>query len=235
MTLFDLDLGEYQIRIQKKHIKHIYFKLDPRQKELVVSVPFGVGEDAIHQAVLSRYGWIKRRIQRAQCLPEPVLISTYTDETAVPVWGKKCRFKLENAEGRPQVDHSDGKLVLRIGKGRLHDLAYHRKIVETWYRRELTRSVRDQVEKWQPVIGVGVREYRVRKMRTRWGSCNTRAKRIWLNLALIHLEPAFLEYVVIHEMVHLLEPGHNKRFRQFMNRFLPHWPQLKHQLDRIYL
>ncbi len=108
-------------------------------------------------------------------------------------------------------------------------------LLDDWCRKEIKKSILLILEKWQPLIGVRIRQFGVRKMKTRWGSCNINAARIWLNLKLIHLPPQFLEYVTVHEMVHLLERGHNARFKGFMDRFIPDWRNLKKELGKFSL
>ncbi len=105
------------------------------------------------------------------------------------------------------------------------------KIVTTGEKRLFKESIGRHIVRWQPEMGVKVNEYRIRKMKTRWGSCNVTAGRIWLNLALIKLPDPFLEYVIVHEMVHLLERKHTARFKRFMDQFIPDWRKLKTELD----
>ena len=113
--------------------------------------------------------------------------------------------------------------------------AFVSKIIIAFYRKELKRSIGIYVAKWQPLMGVIVNEFNVRIMKTRWGSCNTNAKRIWLNLALVKCADCFIEYVVVHEMVHLLERNHNTRFKGFMDKFIPDWKRLKKELNQFSL
>lgn len=101
-----------------------------------------------------------------------------------------------------------------------------------WYRRQLQQLIPPLVDKWEPVIGVTVAQWRVRQMKARWGTCNPAARRIWLNLELVKKPPGCLEYVVVHEMVHLLERRHNAQFKAHMDRFLPQWPRLRDELNQ---
>ncbi len=106
------------------------------------------------------------------------------------------------------------------------------RILERWYRAQLRQRIPPLLEKWQPVIGVQVNEVRIKKMKTLWGSCNIKARRIWLNLELMKKSPQCLEYILVHEMVHLLERHHNERFQQFMDHFLPDWRMRRDELNR---
>lgn len=135
---------------------------------------------------------------------------------------------------RPKVFIAgDNRIELYVKPG--SDILDREKIITAWYRHELKQSIAGFIDKWQSVMGVTVNEYNVRKMKTRWGSCNINARRIWLNLALIQLAAPFLEYVVVHEMAHLLERKHNARFNGFMDKFIPDWRNLKKEMNRFQL
>jgi predicted metal-dependent hydrolase len=105
-------------------------------------------------------------------------------------------------------------------------------VLQTWYRRELRQLLPPLLQKWEPRLGKAVAEVRVRRMKTRWGSCNANAGRIWLNLELIKKPVACLEYVLVHEMVHLHERHHNDRFLEWMDRLLPQWRVRRDELNR---
>ncbi|MEX0608622.1 MAG: SprT-like domain-containing protein [Balneolaceae bacterium] len=104
-------------------------------------------------------------------------------------------------------------------------------VLEEWYRAEIKKEISKLISKWEDPMGVSVKEFGVKRMKTRWGTCNIRDRRIWLNLELAKKSPDCLEYVVVHEMVHLLERLHNKRFHNFMDQFFPEWRQIKKKLN----
>jgi len=107
-----------------------------------------------------------------------------------------------------------------------------RQILGQWHRHMMKQTLPKMISSWQEKMGVQVAEFRIRKMKTRWGSCNTAARRIWLNLELSLKRVELMEYVLVHEMIHLMEPSHNSRFKALMDHFLPGWPGLKEELDR---
>ncbi len=113
------------------------------------------------------------------------------------------------------------------------DAAARRAVLERWYRRMLAEEIPDLVARWEPAMGVRVAEWRIKRMKTRWGTCNIRDRRIWLNLWLARMPPECLEYVLVHEMVHLLERRHNARFRAYMDRFLPQWRMYRERLQHM--
>jgi predicted metal-dependent hydrolase len=102
-----------------------------------------------------------------------------------------------------------------------------------WYRVYLKKTIPPLIKKWEKIIGVEVAEWGVKRMRTRWGSCNPNARRIWLNLELAKKSPECLEYVVVHEMVHLLEHSHNRRFKELLSQFLPRWRSIRKELKQM--
>jgi predicted metal-dependent hydrolase len=122
----------------------------------------------------------------------------------------------------------DGLLVMHIAPGATRETRIA--LLDEWYRRQLRDRIPMLITAWEPVMGVSVAEWGVKRMRTRWGSCNPRARRIWLSLELARRPIACLEYVVVHEMVHLLERGHNRRFYAFMDQFLPDWRSARAEL-----
>lgn len=102
-----------------------------------------------------------------------------------------------------------------------------------WYRKQLKELIPHLIAKWELIMGVKVNEFGVKIMKTRWGTCNPRAKRIWINLELAKKSPTCLEYIVVHEMVHLLEKSHNERFKAYMDKFMPNWRAIKSELNGI--
>jgi predicted metal-dependent hydrolase len=105
-------------------------------------------------------------------------------------------------------------------------------LLQRWYRRLLRGQVADLIAKWEPLIGVDLAGWGIKKMKTRWGTCNTEARRIWINLELAKKSPACLEYIVVHELVHLIERHHNERFQELMDRHLPQWRMYRDELNR---
>ena len=102
-----------------------------------------------------------------------------------------------------------------------------------WYRKELRELIPPLIAKWEPILGVRVNEFGIKKMKTRWGSCNPEVKRIWLNLELAKKSPTCIEYVLVHEMAHLLERSHNETFVAYMDKFLPNWRAIKAELNGL--
>lgn len=223
----------YSLEVIRKNIKHIYFRVDPEKKKIRVSVPFHVDPETINSVISSKSDWLHRQINSA------VTVKIQTPKQYVT--GDLLLFK-----GREYVlhvnHHGSRSKVLVKGDNRIcltvrpnQDAGGREKIVTNWYRKQLKQSIGKIIIRWQPFIGVTVNEFGVKKMRTRWGSCNIRDRRIWLNFVLIKFAEPFLEYVVVHEMVHLLERRHSVRFKGFMDQFIPDWRSLKREMDMFRL
>ena len=144
--------------------------------------------------------------------------------------GRRYRLNVVEYDCPPAVHIANNTtLELRVRPGA--DRAKRLGVLEDWYRKHLRTDIPELVARWEPVMGMQVAESRIRKMKTRWGSCNTQARRIWLNLELAKKPRTCLEYVVVHEMVHLLEQKHSVRFRELMNQFMPDWRMRKDELN----
>jgi predicted metal-dependent hydrolase len=219
--VIDLDQDSMLVEIVRKPIKNVYIRVARTDGRIRITAPSRTSDDALIIAVRKHHPWILRRqqaIARQPTCRNPPLEHGDT----IQVFGTKHRLELVEGVVRPHVSlGSDGVLSMCVRSGL--DKTERRAVLERWYRDQLRERIPALIEAWEPVIGVSVAEWRIKHMRTRWGSCNIRARRIWLNLELARRPIECLEYVVVHEMVHLLEPGHNKRFYGLMDQFLPGW------------
>lgn len=229
MRAYDIEIADMPVEVQRKAIKHLYIRVDHGDGRVKVSAPTGMAEQAVHRAVAARKEWIHRQQQRLVSRPSPAGYDIVTGETHY-VQGRPCSLKVIERRGRAAVRLTEcDMLELRVPPGA--DSARRRAVLERWYRQTLSEHVPALVQDWQPVMGVSVAEWRIKRMKTRWGTCNIRDRRIWLNLELAKRPPECLEYVLVHEMVHLLERRHNARFHAFMDRFLPDWRERRKRLN----
>ena len=225
-----LIVNDIEIELIKKNIKNIHLSVHPPNGRVRISAPIRMDDEAIRLFVISKLSWIKK--QRAKFekqerqserefvsgeshyfLGERYLLNVnYTNK-------KKQEVKIRN---KTYID-----LFVREGSTK----EQRQMVMKEWYRRELKALIQPIIEKWEPIIGVKVESWGVKLMKTKWGSCNTTAKRIWINLELAKKNPACLEYIIVHEMVHLLERLHNERFIVYMDKFLPNWRSIKAELN----
>lgn len=219
-----------EIEVLRKKIKNLHLGVYPPDGHVRVSAPRHLDDEAIRLAVISRLGWIRRHQQRFAEQARQSQREMVSGESHYFA-GQRYRLDVVVRPGRPEVRIRNNAFIeLAVPPGA--DRAARERVLERWYRAQLRQCIPPLLEKWQPVIGVSVNEVRVKKMKTRWGSCNSEAGRIWLNLELMKKSPQCLEYVLVHEMVHLLERHHNERFQSFMDRFLPDWCLRRDELNR---
>tara|TARA_R110002096_G_scaffold97694_22_gene217881 strand:+ start:20698 stop:21420 length:723 start_codon:yes stop_codon:yes gene_type:complete len=222
-------IGEFQVEISRKKIKNLYLKVSPISQKVRVSVPIHVPEKAIEHFVVSRADWIKKQLAKKSVVPKVEVLNFISGETHF-YKGKPHQLEVISRSTPPKVElFEDHTIVLQTREGVSREKK--EKALNEWYRASLKEDIPKLIAKWEPVMQVSVKEFGVKRMKTRWGTCNIRAQRIWLSLELAKKSPECLEYVVVHEMVHLLERLHNKRFHAFMDLFLPDWRERKKELN----
>ncbi len=225
-----LEINGERVQVNRKDIKHLYLSVHPPNGQVRVSVPLYLSDDAVRMAVVSRLGWIRHQqaefaAQERQSEREMVHGESHY------FLGIRYRLMIEEKEAPSKIYvHGGNKLVLQVRPG--SDANKRRAVLNAWYRAELKRRIPELLEKWQAVMGVQATAWGIKRMKTRWGSCNIEEKRIWLNLELAKKPPQCLEYVLVHELTHLLERNHNERFHTLMDQFMPQWPLYRDELNR---
>ena len=223
-----LEIAGLQIDVLRKNVKNLNLRVYPSDKSIRLSVPRRIPEKAILRFIQAKLPWIKKHLSTArpkQAKPNYEFVSGERH----PVWGKEMELVVITKNKPPKVIINNEKLFLMVRPG--SDKNKRASVLKEWYRAQLKTEIPLLIEQHEPIMGVQVKEFGVKQMKTRWGTCNIRDQRIWLNLELAKKRPALLEYVVIHEMVHLLERLHSKRFYRFMDQFLPNWKRLKDELN----
>lgn len=230
MKTSTLLVQDVEITVVRKSVKNINLAIYPPDGRVRVSAPQHLSDELIRSVVISRLSWIKTR--QASLLAHPLQKSRemVSGEKHLFFGGEFTLVIIERPGRGASVAMDDGKLFLSVPSGTSAGRKYQ--ILSEWYREQLRNRIPLLLKKWQPVIGVEIREWRIRRMKSRWGTCNISDKRIWLNLELTRMSPACLEYVLVHELVHLLERFHNKRFWGFMDTFLPGWRSVRAELKQ---
>ncbi len=215
-----------EIEVQRKKIKNMHLTVRPPDGRVRITVPLHTKDEAICCFAASKSEWIRRHADRLRSCPRPPE-SSYVTGDSFDVWGQACPLEVQG--GRcSRVELIGDTLVLTIREG--STIEQRRRLIKEWYRRQLKESLPALMEKWGPVIGVRADSAGVRDMRTRWGTCNIRDKKIWLSLRLAKMPPRCLEYVVVHELIHLKEKGHNKTFYGYLDRYYPEWKAVRQYL-----
>ena len=227
---YRIEVGGVSVDVMRKDVRHARLSVYPPDGHVKASVPRHFEEAAVREMILSRLDWIRRKQVFFARRPLRSKQRLVTGETHYYL-GRRYRLRvLEGDNTRAGVVlANEDTMELRVRPET--DLPGRQAVLVEWYRRQLKSLLPGMVAQWQPVIGVEVAECRVRRMKTRWGSCNIGARRIWLNLDLARVPTGCLEYVLVHEMVHLLERYHNANFHRLMDSFLPEWRTRKEELD----
>lgn len=224
-----IEVSGLQVQIVRKDIKNLHLGVYPPDGRVRVAVPRHVSDENVRLAVVSKLGWIKR--QQAGFTKQPRQTPReYVSGESHYFFGKRYLLEVIEQRGAHRVVKRHRKLQLFVNPGT--STAHREQAMNRWYRQELKQRVSALVEKWEPVIGKQVREWGIKRMKTKWGSCNINAARIWINLELAKKAPECLEYILVHEMVHLLERHHNDNFKVYMDRFLPQWRLFRETLKR---
>lgn len=229
--LFSVD--GIEIEIERKRVKNVNFTVYAPDGRVRVSAPLHMPAEKLQHVISARLPWIKRHRERIlnQKRLNPL---KYISGEVHPYLGKMYTLRLIEHQGRAEVETGPGRVItMYVRKG--SSIEQRAKVLMEWYRAQLKALIPAIIARWEPVIGVKVSEWNVKRMKTRWGSCNTTARRIWLNLELIKHPQSALEYIVVHEMVHLLERHHNKRFYAYMDGFLPGWREVRKTLKQAAL
>lgn len=216
------------VAFTRKRIKNFYLRIERGHGSVKLSAPHTASDDEIRGVIDSRIEWIKRHQARLIAAPPIIRLRYETGETHYFLGQPLTLEVVEHDRRGSQVERRGDRLTLALR--RRSRFEQRERAVRDWYRSELKRLVPALIAKWQPVLGVHVAQWQLKQMRSRWGTCNIRARRVWLNVELAKFPPECLEYVVVHEMVHLLERSHNARFHAFMTRFLPDWRERKRTL-----
>lgn len=223
-----LDINNIRIEIERKKIKHMHLRVLPPEGKIHISAPFRMPEEEIRRLILSKYEWIEKQQQKMQQRPDQKVLE-YVSGEEIYFSGKKYKLCVIPSENNIGVILMEDKLILKSRTDSTSEV--RAQILSQWHREALMEMLPQLITKWEKIIGVKTSSFVIRDMKTRWGSCNVRTGRVCFNLRLARKKPICLEYVVVHELVHLLEGSHNKVFKGYMDQFLPNWRAIKKELN----
>ena len=223
---------DLQIQVTWKKVKYLRLTVSAPDGLIKISAPINSNKQTIEDFVTAQLMWIKKHQSKYLSQPKQPIINFESGEVHT-LFGRPYSLLVEEILAKKnsykQIEITDLHFKIVINSG--SSIQQREKLVYDYYRSEIKKIIPGLIAKWEPIIGKKVLQWNVKKMKTRWGSCNIIAKRIWLNLELAKKPPECLEYVIVHEMVHLLERYHNQRFYQFMDQFLPNWKLIRKQLN----
>jgi predicted metal-dependent hydrolase len=225
-----IDVRGILVEVVRKDIKNLHLGVYPPGGRVRVAAPRRLNDEAVRLAVISRLAWIRRQQDRFEQQVRQSERELVTGESLY-FEGRRYRLDVIEQDSTPTVHVTTATtMALRVRAGTSAE--ERQALLSRWYRERLREQLPGLLDKWQPLVGVTVVAVRIRRMKTRWGSCNASARRIWLNSELAKKPAACLEYILVHEMVHLLERHHNERFRELMDSLMPIWRMRRDELNR---
>lgn len=228
-----LQVGNIEALVIRKPIKNLHLAVLPPSGKVRVSAPLTMKDDAICMLLSTRLGWIKKQQEKFRT-QERQTPRDYVSGESHYYWGKRYRMEVIY-DDKPPVVRLKGKDKIILSVRPNSNRSRREQVMMDWYRKELRVIANGLIEHWQKVMGVSLNEWGIKRMKTRWGTCNQKAGRIWLNLELAKKPEHCLDFIIVHEMTHLLERGHNDRFKAHLDRFIPRWRQYKEELNQSVL
>ena len=225
-----IKLGDIAVDVVLKDIKNVHLSVYPPTGSVRISAPKRMSMETIRVFAISKLDWIKQQ-QKKLREQERETPREYLDRESHYVWGKRYLLTVSESDERPLIELKHSSMLLRVRPRTAEDK--RQALVEAWYREQLKEAVPPLLARWQPLLGVTVERFFVQRMKTKWGSCNHKARTIRLNTELTKKPAECLDYIVVHELVHLLEPTHNARFVALMDRFMPKWQFHRQVLNRL--
>jgi predicted metal-dependent hydrolase len=225
-----IKLGNITIDVEVKDIKNVHLSVFPPSGRVRIAAPLRMDLDTIRIYAISKLAWIKTQQHRflTQVREAP---REYLNKESHYFLGKRYQLKVIELDAPPlvKVKHNTIELYVRPDT----DIRNRQVIMDEWYRQQLKQLAPPAIEKWEKTMGVSINEFAIKKMKTKWGTCNREAKRIWLNLELAKKPFHCIEYIIVHELAHLLERSHNDNFIAIMDNSLPEWKHLKNELNKL--
>lgn len=225
-----IKLGDIAVDVLLKDIKNVHLSVHPPTGRVRISAPKRMSIDTIRVFAISKLDWIKQQQTKLR-EQERETPREYVERETHYLWGRRYLLAVSESDEPPSIEVKHRRMLLRVRPRA--DKDKRRALVEEWYREQLKQAVPPLLARWQPLLGVRVERFFVQRMKTKWGSCNHQAGTIRLNTELAKKPAECLEYIVIHELVHLLEPTHNARFVGLMDRFMPNWQFHRQLLNRL--
>lgn len=226
-------VGPIDALVVRKRIKNVHVSVLPPSGKVRVTAPIEMKDDAIRVLLSTRLAWINKQQDKFknQLRQTP---REYVSGESHYLFGQRYQFEVYSEDRPPRVEiQNNRKILLIVRPG--SSLAKREEVMTEWYRAELRAVAEDLIHRWQKKIGVTAKGWSIKRMKTRWGTCNQETGRILLNLELAKKPISCVEYVVVHELLHLIEKKHNDRFVQLMSKYIPKWRSEKEELNRFIL
>lgn len=225
-----MQLGHIAVDVVQKDIKNVHLSVYPPNGRVRIAAPARMSLDTIRVFAISKLSWIKQQ-QKKLREQERETPREYLNRESHYLWGIRYLLTVREEDASPSIELRHRRILLSVRPGTSEERK--QELFEAWHREQLKNAVLPLLAKWQPLMGVTVNRFFVQRMKTKWGSCNPTARHIRLNTELAKKPLECLEYIVVHEMIHLLEPTHNNRFIALLDRFMPKWQFYREVLNRL--
>lgn len=225
-----IQLGGIAIAVKRKHIKHVHLSVHPPSGRVTLVGPMGTRLEVARAYAASKLGWIREQQAKmhAQARETP---RQFVERESHYLWGRRYLLTVREEVAKPSVRLTHRSITLTMRPG--SSTAKRAVVMHEWHKSLLHDAVPTLIQKWEPKLGVKVSGYFLQRMKTKWGSCNKRARNIRLNTELVKKPRDLLEYVVVHEMLHLIVPTHSERFLTLMDRHYPSWREARAELNEL--
>jgi predicted metal-dependent hydrolase len=225
-----IQMGEISVQVTRKAIKNVHLSVHPPDGRVTLVAPTATRLDVARAYAISKLGWIRNQQEklRNQARETP---RKFIDRESHFIWGRRHLMTIKHSDAKPCVTLDHKRLTLTIRPGA--DAKKRAEVIHEWHKSLLHAVVPSLIQKWQPKLKVHVSSYFLQRMKTKWGSCNPRDKNIRLNTELVKKPKDLLEYVIVHEMAHLLEPTHSERFVALLDKHYPSWREARAELNEL--
>ena len=225
-----IELGEVRIHVTRKSVKNVHLSVHPPDGEVTLVAPVNTRLDVARAYAISKLPWIRNQRAKLQQQAREEPRQFVTRETLY-LWGKRYLLEVEEKDTPPGVTWDHTRILLTVRPGSSHNK--RAEVVHAWHKSLLHKAVPSLIQKWEQRLGVKVNRYYLQKMKTKWGSCNHKAGNIRLNTELVKKPKELLDYIVLHEVAHLLEPTHNERFINILDEHFSGWRTARDQLNEL--
>jgi predicted metal-dependent hydrolase len=225
-----IQLGELSIQVTKKAIKNVHLSVHPPYGRVTLTAPSATRLDVARAYAISRLGWIRQQQEKLknQARETP---RRFIERESHYLWGRRHLLSVAYRDAKPSVSLDHKRITLSVRPG--SDSRKRAEVIHDWHKSLLHAAVPALIKKWEPKLKVKVTGYFLQRMKTKWGSCNHRARHIRLNTELVKKPKDLLEYVIAHEMVHLIEPVHSGRFVAILQEHYPSWREARSELNEL--
>lgn len=225
-----IELGDVRISVTRKDVRNVHLSVHPPHGRVTLVAPVDTRLDVARAYAISKLMWIRQQQEQLknQARETP---RAYVDRESHYLWGRRRLLKVEFADAKPSVKYDHRSITLTVRPG--SDVEKRASVMHEWHKSLLHAVVPGLVSKWQEKLGVEVQQYFLQRMKTKWGSCNYSSANIRINTELVKKPKDLLEYVVVHELVHLLEPNHSDRFVEILQHHYPTWRDARAELNEL--